>query len=95
MNINELDSEEQWEEEEEEEEDPQDRDQNDLWDALNLLDKSADLFDKLTEQSDEIDMPLKLELKAFRMSKKIREFVGDWDKRNTVEGETIDDIPVS
>lgn len=95
MNIDEHE-EELFEEDDHDEEDPEDRDQNDLWDALNLLDKSADLFDVLTAQSDEIDMPLKIELRAFRMAKKIREFVGDWDRRNTVEGEVIDDdLPVS
>lgn len=58
----------------------------DLWEAIDLLEKASVVFDALTEPSDSIEIPARLELKAFRLARKIKDFVSNWDYRN-VEGE--------
>lgn len=62
--------------------DTEEQAQNDLWDSIDLLEKAATMLDGLTEQADHIDIPARLELRAFRLSRKIRDFISNWDYRN-------------
>lgn len=56
--------------------------ESDLWAALSHIDECVGVFDDVVSDESNLNLPLELELKIYKLKDKITEFVNQWDRTN-------------